>query len=430
MLPILLVEDNPADVERVSRFLRHQSDLSLRVAKTGSEALERLEKESFSCVLLDYHLPDTNGLELLQTLRKRFPELKVVFLTGHEDDRLFLGALRLGVIACLSKEKLTERLLTKTIRAGVGACSPPSIPQRPIAPLGLPPYEVYQTLIETMNEGVVVVDPDQIIVFVNPRMGEIVGCPAADLLGKKVTSLLTPGALPLFLQEWDKTVQGEACRYECEIEAATSGSTPVLVSQTPSYRRGGEIYGGLLVITDISRQKEIEKHLEQLSMTDGLTGLFNRRHFQVLLETEFQKARRHQHPLSCLMIDLDYFKRCNDTRGHLFGDRVLWEVGQLIRKEIRAHDILARYGGEEFILLFPNIPLLGAFEVAERIRASIAGHSFFGNGEGPRMTVSIGVAGTDDAYLGSSPEELIHSADSALYKAKRRGRNRVSVWER
>jgi diguanylate cyclase (GGDEF)-like protein/PAS domain S-box-containing protein len=423
MQPILLVEDSPADAERITRFLRRKKDLTLHIAVTGAEALEALGRQPFAYLILDYRLPDTNGLELLQTVRRQFPDLRVILLTGFDDDRLFVSASKLGAVAALSKDRLSEPLLHELIQ---NSAAPIESSEKPVGPLSLPPAEVYRTLIETMNEGMIVADPHQIIIFVNPRMGEIAGCPAADLLGRKLPSLITPSSLPSFLKEWGKSLSGETRRYECEIASAAEGPLSVLISQTPSSHREGNIYGCLLVVTDISRQKSIERRLEQLSITDGLTGLFNRRHFEALLGIEFQKSSRHRLPLSCLMLDLDHFKECNDTLGHLFGDAVLRESAQLIRKEIRSHDILARYGGEEFVLLLPNIPATAAIEVGERIRKSIAHHPFVYDGKAHRMTVSIGIAGTEDTRI-TLPETLIRFADRALYQAKGGGRNRVCL---
>lgn len=424
MQSVLLVEDNPADAERIFRFLRRKKDLALHVAATGAEALAALERQPFVHLILDYRLPDTNGLELLQTVRRQFPDLRVILLTGFDDDRLFVSASKLGAVAALSKDRLNEPLLHDLLQNGRSSSIQSA--EKPIGSDNLPPAEVYRTLIETMNEGMIVADPHQIIIFVNPRMGEIAGCPAADLLGRKLPSLIVPDSLPSFLKEWGKSLSGETRRYECEIASSVEGPLSVLISQTPSYHREGSIYGCLLVVTDISRQKSIERRLEQLSITDGLTGLFNRRHFEALLGIEFQKSVRHRFPLSCLMLDLDHFKECNDTLGHLFGDAVLRESARLIRKEIRNHDILARYGGEEFVLLLPNIPAMAAIEVGERIRKSIAHHPFVYDGKAHRMTVSIGIAGTEDKRI-TLPETLIRFSDRALYQAKGGGRNRVCL---
>lgn len=425
MRSILLVEDNPADAERIARFLRRRRDFTLHLAATGAEALTALERQPFAQVILDYRLPDTNGLELLQTVRRQFPEIRVILLTGFDDDRLFLSALELGAIAAVSKDRLNEPLLRDLLRNGPAPSAVESM-EKTTGPPDLPLVEIYRTLIETMNEGMIVVDPHQIIIFVNPRMGKIAGCPAADLLGRQITSLIPPGSLPSFLKEWGKSLSGETRRYECEIAGAAESPVSVLISQTPSYHQEGSIYGCLLVVTDISRQKSIERRLEQLSITDGLTGLFNRRHFEALLGIEFQKSVRHRLPLSCMMLDLDHFKECNDTLGHPFGDAALREAARLIRKEIRGHDILARYGGEEFVLLLPNIPAMAAIEVGERIRESIAHHPFIDDGKEHRITVSIGIAGTQDQRI-TLPEALIAFADQALYQAKGSGRNRVCL---
>lgn len=420
---VLLVEDNPVDAERVSRFLDRQRDLTLRVAASGAQALDLLQAERFSHLLLDYRLPDTNGLELLQLIRKRFPAVKVVFLTGNDDERLFLGAWTLGVVACVAKDQLTANLLLDLLRTTGGRPHAESVPASSAPRMGLPSLEVYQTLIETMNEGVVVTDLQHVMVFANPKMGRIAGCEAADLLGRPVISLLSPSSVAVYLDRWSRVARGVTTRYECEITAADRVLTPVLISQTPSYRAGGKLSGSLLVVTDIRGQKAIEKRLEQLSITDALTGVFNRRHFQMLLEIEFREAARYRRPLSCLMIDLDHFKACNDTWGHPFGDHVLCEVGRLVRPEIREHDILARYGGDEFVLLLPNVGEQGAVEAAERIRGAIAAHPFFWAEQGHRVTASIGVASTEDGPMASC-DDVIRAADQALYRAKHGGRNR------
>lgn len=426
MVSVLLVTQDQSDADRISQFLSGEKDIALEFARDGGGALEKIDGRPFSCVLLDYDLPDMNGLELLRVLRRRHPNQKILFLAEAEDERLFLGASTLGVMACVSKDKLTESMLKLYIRNLSTRTTP--LPNRPSSTTfwGLPSQEVYQSLIETMNEGVIVVDLNRTMLFVNPRVGEIVGCPTADLFGTTLTSLLTEDSAQTFIKEWDRTLQGDVRRYECEILRTDGRKVAVLVSQTPSLQEAGRIRGGLLVITDISKQKRIERRLSQLSITDDLTGLLNRRQFGALIGTEFRKAQRYQIPLSCLMIDLDHFKKSNDTMGHLFGDYVLRETGQLIREEIRDHDILARFGGEEFVLLFPNIRKPGAAEGAERIRATIEKHPFRYKGQERSITVSIGISEAIEDRA-ENEEDLVRLADRALYASKQAGRNRVSV---
>ncbi|MGH7265012.1 MAG: sensor domain-containing diguanylate cyclase, partial [Candidatus Rokuibacteriota bacterium] len=168
---------------------------------------------------------------------------------------------------------------------------------------------------------------------------------------------------------------------------------------------------------------ERNRELRELSVTDGLTGLYNHKHLLETLATEVARCRRLKHPFSILMIDLDHFKEYNDTYGHLAGDAVLSRISALFKASIRNIDYAARYGGEEFCLLLPEVGIDGAMRAAERLRLRVAGEKFGPEDQPASVTISIGVA--EFPEHGEGPEMLIASADAALYDAKRRGRNRV-----
>ena len=169
------------------------------------------------------------------------------------------------------------------------------------------------------------------------------------------------------------------------------------------------------------REREAQGELERLSVTDALTGLYNRRHLMGTLANEVQRSRRLRRTFSVLLADVDHFKQYNDTHGHLAGDAVLVKVAEIFRKMTRAVDSVARYGGEEFVVMLIEAPIAVAATVGERIRARVAGEPF----EGGKMSVSIGVA--EYPAHGDTPEELIASADAAMYRAKSEGRDRVMV---
>jgi diguanylate cyclase (GGDEF)-like protein len=170
-------------------------------------------------------------------------------------------------------------------------------------------------------------------------------------------------------------------------------------------------------------QRDIEKvrvALESQSVTDVLTGVQNRRSFDLKLEEECVRARSRQTKLSLLMIDVDHFKGFNDTFGHPAGDEVLCAVAQLLQSELRDCDHLFRYGGEEFAVVMPDTTCKGAFVLGERFRRAVQRAPW------PKraVTISIGVAATDGNL--TTPTELLQAADRALYHAKQNGRNRVS----
>ena len=166
-----------------------------------------------------------------------------------------------------------------------------------------------------------------------------------------------------------------------------------------------------------------ERRLTELSITDELTGLFNKRWFSSKLKSEIEHSRRMSEPLSLIMIDVDNFKQINDTYGHDTGDKILAELGLLILSSIRDHDIGCRYGGEEFSVILPGTDIDKAYNVAERIRASFESSVYYISSEQSiYSTISIGVAGLNQ---NDDESELFKKADTALYKAKTEGRNRI-----
>lgn len=169
--------------------------------------------------------------------------------------------------------------------------------------------------------------------------------------------------------------------------------------------------------------------IKRVGLTDPLTGVNNRRYFESRCLEEITHARRHGLPLACMFLDVDKFKRINDTLGHQSGDKVLHNVAGLIKLQLRANDVMARYGGEEFIVLLPQTALAQACDIAERIRSAMSLHPFQSlSGEEIQVTISIGIsmlaveADKDNSALA---EKFIGLADEALHQAKRDGRNRV-----
>jgi len=171
--------------------------------------------------------------------------------------------------------------------------------------------------------------------------------------------------------------------------------------------------------------KEQNEALERLSITDGLTGLFNRRQLMEALTRETRRTRRHKRPFTVLMLDVDHFKKCNDTYGHLVGDDVLRKLGSILKGMLRDVDFVARFGGEEFVVILPQTTKIDAKSIGERIRYQVESTSFKDNTNRSftSLTVSLGVASYPvDA---ESEEELIKKVDQALYMAKGKGKNLV-----
>ncbi|MDO8282951.1 MAG: diguanylate cyclase [Thermodesulfovibrionia bacterium] len=192
----------------------------------------------------------------------------------------------------------------------------------------------------------------------------------------------------------------------------------------------GIIY--LIVLKLMRKLSQAYKRIEELSIIDELTGLYNRRYLAYRLHEEVNRAQRYGHYLGCIMMDIDHFKKFNDTYGHIFGDLILQKVAAIIRKHCRAEDIIVRYGGEEFVIISPETRVDGVHVLASRIHDLIAEEEIEGPGSEPiRITVSMGIAELfyEEKEIPESEDEIIELADRALYSAKAKGRDRIEVFE-
>ncbi|HVJ90188.1 MAG TPA: GGDEF domain-containing protein [Labilithrix sp.] len=200
--------------------------------------------------------------------------------------------------------------------------------------------------------------------------------------------------------------------------------------QQLALKEGDKIRLGATTTLKFTYQDKLDETFQQqmidAALRDGLTRAYNKKFFQDRLETEFAYARRHRTPLSLVMFDVDYFKRVNDTYGHLAGDAVLVHLARITQHAIRTEDVLARYGGEEFAVICRGITLLNAGVLGERLRARVEQENFDYQGTRLPVTISVGVAGLPEANVAIA-SELVRDADHALYEAKRSGRNRVCL---
>jgi diguanylate cyclase (GGDEF)-like protein len=197
----------------------------------------------------------------------------------------------------------------------------------------------------------------------------------------------------------------------------------LVIDSGPIYGDDGRLLAVVETLRDMTEHKRAQTALENLAARDGLTGLLNRRSFDELLEREWLRARRDARPLALIMIDVDHFKRYNDTYGHQMGDECLRQVAAALQAAVlRPGDVVARYGGEEFVIILPATDNAGASLVAERIKESLALRKIpHSSSEHNIVSVSMGIATTIPAD--GEAHSLLAAADSALYQAKQAGRN-------
>ncbi len=271
------------------------------------------------------------------------------------------------------------------------------------------------TIILNAGEGIVVTDRDERVVLVNPAAEALLGKTKAEVIDQGFYRLVEDKAMI------ERLIQHPDPNYA---ESVLQGKRYLSIMAARIETPQGEVLGMAALMRDVTTQRRREAYLEAISYTDELTGLLNRRSLADILDQGVSDALEKHQPLSLLMMDLDHFKRLNDTHGHDMGDRVLAAFGKLLKGRLRDSDYACRYGGEEFCVILTSTPEQGAYKTAEDIRQALAGMDI----DGVSVTISIGTAALNQLAQPSA-ESLLKAADTALYEAKGQGRNRTVQYQ-
>jgi len=296
----------------------------------------------------------------------------------------------------------------------------------------------FQRIVETANEGILIFDESFNIIFANKNMAAILGYTVEEMLGKPYVSLFPKSQLDIYFYQESLRKNGEDSVYECCLAKKDGSMHWFLISAKTIYDDLGRFDGSFAVLTDINERKETEllltesnRQLIELSNKDSLTGIANRRCFDITLEHEYSRLERSKSKLSVILFDVDYFKEYNDYYGHVKGDECLRQIGNVLELCInRDVDLAARYGGEEFACILPDTDIIAAAEIAEKIRQGILDLKIEHEKSNVSqfVTASFGVITVQYSSV-KSPSEIITLADRLLYKAKAQGRNRVECGE-
>jgi diguanylate cyclase (GGDEF)-like protein/PAS domain S-box-containing protein len=289
--------------------------------------------------------------------------------------------------------------------------------------------KIITNLIAVCPDGIIGVDLHGTVVIFNGKATSLTRRKAEDVLGcldigKIYGNREQARRIKAALYSEDYGGIGQLEGFETSIVDSDGKTIPIRLSAVLIMDEGTEV-GSVGFFHDLTNQKAMEERLHNLSITDGLTNLFNQRHFHSSLADEIDRVRRYNSPLSLICLDLDRFKVCNDRYGHLEGDNVLRSVGNLLNIVTRHSDKAFRYGGDEFFVLLPETNLVQATITAGKIRQMFNENwPFETGGSGPptRVTLSIGVVERQDETSG---EALIKRADIAMYNAKAQGGDRV-----
>ena len=437
----LLVEDSPTQALLTLAELEKLPGVAVEHAASLAAALEAIAKTRFDVVFLDLTLPDSVGDETVRRFCGAAPELAVVVLTNHDDDEQAIQALEQGAQDYMLKARIDAPSLSRSLRYSIHR-KRAEILVREARDEALEANRQLERRMRQINCLYGVSRTlESLELPLQVALEEVVGLipsawPRPETLGVRLTCLngLIPGGsieTPGF--------QETPWRLEAQVFAGARPAGRIEICWPESRSaEGDEAFAGSEreLVRELARRVGqaleracVQKELVQLATTDFLTEALNRRHFMASAGAEIQRAGRYGRPMALLMLDLDFFKRVNDERGHAAGDQALKAFVLLARDVLRDQDLIGRMGGEEFAIALPETTLAAAIIVAERLRNRLSQLDIpIGGGAPLRLTTSIGVA---ECQIADSEglEACLSRADAALYRAKAQGRNRVEPAE-
>lgn len=285
----------------------------------------------------------------------------------------------------------------------------------------------YREFIDRMTDAVFGIDSDGKITFANPRAALLTGRTLEELRGRPYTEVLSSDARERATRRYRRALEhGAPESFEIDLASARGDLVPVEISSSPLAGSDGSVQGVQWVARDVTERKRFERDLVHLANRDHLTGLYNRRHFEEMLDEQLEHARRTHVSGAVLWFDIDSFKDINDSLGHVVGDTVLAGLASSLKQHLRADSMLARIGGDEFAVLLPSATEGDARACANRLQDDIRGWSTQAHDKEVRVTVSMGVVLFPDHA--ATAAEIFTRADLAMYRAKEGGRNRYCVY--
>lgn len=289
---------------------------------------------------------------------------------------------------------------------------------------------LFRYLLDQINDGILIIDPDSgIVLDTNRAAYKRLGYTKQDIVGSRLDAIVSGLPHDVSLRQFMENPGSGNNALIDGYHRHRNGSRIPMETNARLIELDSRSYV-VAIARDITDRKRLEDELRQLSTEDSLTGVFNRRHFDDMLEQEWRRMLRVQHPLGMLMIDVDCFKHYNDTYGHVGGDACLHQIATQLKNQMRrAGDIIARYGGEEFAVILPETDVETAEALAKTLRKSIEDLQLEHTGLEDKdvVTISVGVA-TFVPTASQASLKLVTLADKALYAAKDSGRNCVRVW--
>ncbi|HKE93189.1 MAG TPA: EAL domain-containing protein [Povalibacter sp.] len=418
---VLLIDANPQDEQLIRGELALMRDCpyTVEVAHSFADGLTRLRQGHIDVILIDLNLPDSVGLTTFLRLQPKAGFCPIIVLVGQADEDLGVEAVERGALDYLIKQQVVSNLLVKALRYAT---------ERTHTLLALKASETrYRELYENVVAGVFQTTPEGRFMAANPALVKLLGYDSED----ELLELNIARDLYMYAEDRDSWMRNMAAAGEIRnaelVLRRKDGRRIVVLENSRAVRddQGRTIYyEGTL--TDITEAHELSRQLSYEASHDALTGLINRREFELRLQSALDAVQTGGAHAMCYL-DLDQFKIINDSCGHVAGDELLRQLAQTLQGRVRSNDTLARLGGDEFGLLLHNCSLDDAATVAASLLKAIEQHQFVWGNSTFSVGASIGLVPVSAAFRRVT--QVLQAADAACYAAKDQGRNRIHVYQ-
>jgi len=425
---VLLVDDSRTSRHKYGRLLRGAGH-EVQVCNDGLAALSLISTERFDAAIVDYYMPQLNGAEVCRAMRAH-PATRAIplaVLTGSYGEDLITDCLDAGADECMFKNEADGLFLARV--RGMARLREREVLQRE-------EHQRLAMILGAVGDGVYGVDREGRITFLNPAALRLLGHDDASALAGRLARQCihhsTADGQPIaadvcFLQQAYE-IGEELGHWETVFWRGDGTPMDVECTLRPLKNAEGGCEGTVVAFHDTTERRRFERELEWQTQHDPLTGLLNRRAFDLLLEQELARLSRSRGGSALLFMDLDRFKQINDTAGHDAGDALLKAIAERLRRRLRDVDRAARLGGDEFVVLLPQVAEAELPAMGEKIRALLDDARFLHDGRAWDISGSIGIVRLDRRT--ASAAQAMRDADAACQTAKRGGRNRSEVYHR
>jgi two-component system cell cycle response regulator len=437
---ILVVDDMPDNVLLLSRILTN-SGYKVQPAENGSQAMQLAHESLPDMILLDVNLPGMDGYEVCTRLKadEETRDIPVIFISALDATEDKVRAFQVGGVDYISKPfhmgevlaRVKTHLALQRLQRNLQAANREL--EARLNDLAQSQEQLrdreskLRAFVDALPNLSFIYDQDGRYLEILANETSLLRAHPEELLGRLIRDVMSPDVSKMMEDAIHRAIETRKTQViEYKIPTLT-GEDHWFEGRIAVLERGdGNNNKVIFTATEISQRVALLNEVQRLAMQDSLTGCFNRRHFFELAEQEFQRAVRYHHSLSLILLDIDHFKKFNDTYGHPAGDKILCDLVDACRGTLRSIDIIGRYGGEEFVFLLPETHLQGALKTADRLRQNLMKIKVPIGEAVLSVTVSLGAAGyKPDSDEVATLDQLVRLADESLYDAKAAGRNCV-----